>query len=211
MLSSRIKRRWETCKRVIRDTAQTIRLESPDWPLGYRLHLRLMGKSQSQSEGFALYEHRTLRINRRVLSLPQRDWILLAIHEIGGHHLQRILQDHRRREECDSDRCQASEEFCGMSCERKWAKRFNIEHTAREWMRYRRARAALDNAVKRGLVATDFDARQLFKQYRVPKRLTRVRLELLRVRERPSEVLGYLHGRLRDSPDCPCGEKKNAV
>ena len=91
-----------------------------------------------------------------------------------------------------------------MACERKWGKRFHIQQTVKEWMRYRRARVALDNAVARGTVTTEADARRLFKRHRVPDRLTRVRSELLRVREWPGEVQGYLHGRLKDSPDCPC-------
>ena len=91
-----------------------------------------------------------------------------------------------------------------MSCERRWAKRFGIQRTAKEWIRYRRARVALDHAVQRGIVTTESDARRLFARHRVPARLTRVRVELLRVRERPGEVRGYIHGRLGDSPDCPC-------
>ena len=204
MSSSRVKRRWDKFKRLTRHIAHTMQRESPHWPTGYRLHLRVMDKAQSRNEGFALYENHTLKINRRVLYLPPRDWILLAIHEIGGHHLQRILQHHRHRKKCDSDKCQASEEYCAMSCERRWAKRFGIQRTAKEWIRYRRARVALDDAVQRGIVTTEADARRLFARHRVPARLTRVRVELLRVRERPGEVRGYIHGRLGDSPDCPC-------
>ena len=199
-----MKHRWDKFKRLTRHIARTIQRESTHWPKGYRLHLRVMDKAQSRNEGFALYENRTLKINRRVLYLPPRDWILLAIHEIGGHHLQHILHHHHHRKECDGDKCQASEEYCAMSCERRWVRRFGIQRTTKEWIRYRRARVALDHAVQRGIVTTESDARRLFARHRVPARLTRVRVELLRVRERPGEVRGYIHGRLGDSPDCPC-------
>lgn len=199
-----MKHRWDKFKRLTRHVARIIQRESSHWPKGYRLHLQVMDKAQSRKEGFAVYENHTLKINRRVLFLPPRDWILLAIHEIGGHHLQGILQCKRHRRDCKNDQCLASEEYCAVSCERQWAKRFGIQRTAKEWIRYRRARVALDDAVQRGTVITESDARRLFERHRVPARLTRVRVELLRVRERPGEVRGYIHGNLGDSPDCPC-------
>jgi hypothetical protein len=199
-----LRQRWIRFKQVAKNVAQRIREETPHWPFGYRLHIRLMGQAQSKKEGFAMYDNRTLRVNRRTLSLPERDWTLLAIHEIGGHHLQAILQDHRLRGGCNSVRCQAAEEHCAMSCERRWGRQFGIESTVHEWKRYRQARVALDRAVQRGTVRTESQAYTLFQRHGVPRRLTRIRPELLRVREWPGEVRGYLHGRIRDSPDCPC-------
>ena len=166
--------------------------------------MRLMDEDLSRREGFALYENRTLSVNRRVLSLPERDWVLLSVHEIGGHHLQHILQDAHGHRGCFDDRCQAGEEFCAMACERQWAAMFGIESTVREWKRYRRARVALDRAVERGTVRNESQARGLFERHGVPARLTRPRVELLRVRQWPGEVRGYLHGRSTDSPYCPC-------
>ena len=47
-------------------------------------------------------------------------------------------------------------------------------------------------------------ARRVFRRHGVPRRLVRAHHELTRVRQHPGQVRGYVHGRVRGAPDCPC-------
>lgn len=202
MTRDTVSKRWTAFKHTAARVVRALRDAGGAWPRGARLHLRCMGRAESRSEGFAVYTGRTLRVNRAALRLNAPDWVVLLIHEIGGHHVQAIRQDAHDRDIPQTSRVMAAEERCAVLCEEKWAKLFGVGDAVRQWRRYRRARARLDNAVRRGAVTTAAQARRVF--YDVPARLVRAAAELRRVRQRPGEVQGYLNGDPRQSPDCPC-------
>ena len=170
-----------------------------------RLHVRLMGKAESRREGFAYYTYGgTLMINRVVLSrLTTSDWIILALHEIGGHHHQLSRQSMQQQERCGTA-CVAAEERCAMRCELIFASHFGVTKVLQQWLKYRRARVRLDTAVRHGRVRTVSEAIRLFKNSGVPNRLVRARVELRRVRDNPGQVRGYLYGGVNRSPHCMC-------
>jgi 2,4-dienoyl-CoA reductase-like NADH-dependent reductase (Old Yellow Enzyme family) len=190
-------------REIVQDVTEELK-EHVYWPSGYRLYVRAMSKKESEKEGIAIYQGRTLRVNRALLRLPITDQTLLALHEIT-HHLQQITQHATGHYVQESDECMAAEERCAVTCEKKWAPIFAIpKTTVKDWEKYQESRAKLDTAVKEGRVKTVAQARQLMLDYGVPKRLIRAKVELDRVKERPGEVQGYVNGTISKSPDCPC-------
>lgn len=202
--------RWAAFLRAVRVVVRHLRYEQGvAWPQGFRLHVRCMSREESRREGFAVYQGRTLRLNRAALRLTRSDWIVLILHEVGGHHLQTIRQASRHRDVRDTPATLAAEERCATLCEKKWARAFGVRRAARQWWAYRRARAALDAAEQKlaqrgGPPLTAAAARRVFRRHGVPRRLVRANYELTRVRQHPGQVRGYVHGRVRGAPDCPC-------
>lgn len=144
--------------------------------------IRMMTRGESRKEGFAYYvpASGTVFMNRRTLTMPRADIIIIAIHEIIGHHMHPQAMG-------------AHAESCATSCERKWAKRWGIQDTAEVWRQYRVARARLDKTVARsaGLTNINFNlARDAFAG--LPPRMVRLRVELCRVLSSPGEVANYV-------------------
>lgn len=158
--------------------------------------VRVMPKKQGRREGFAYYvpATNTIHINAAASRLRRADLYVLAIHEVAhAWHTERMR----------GPVAGSRQERCAMACEGRYAKAFGVEREAREWLSYRRARVALDKAVRRDPSMGESEARRLMLRH-CPARMVRVRSELRRVRERPGEVHGYLHGEVRRSDRCPC-------
>ena len=112
MTRDTVSKRWTAFKHTAARVVRALRDAGGAWPRGARLHLRCMGRAESRSEGFAVYTGRTLRVNRAALRLNAPDWVVLLIHEIGGHHVQAIRQDAHDRDIPQTSRVMAAEERC---------------------------------------------------------------------------------------------------
>lgn len=144
--------------------------------------IRMMTRSESRKEGFAYYVPATgtVFMNRRTLTMPRADIVIIAIHEIIGHHMH-------------PEAMGVHAESCATSCERKWAKRWGVQDYAEVWRQYRIARARLDKTVARSAGLTNINynlARDAFAG--LPSRMVRLRVELRRVLSSPGEVADYI-------------------
>ena len=64
--------RWAAFLQTVRVVVRHLKYEQGvTWPQGYRLHVRSMSREESRKEGFAVYQGRTLRLNRAALRLTR--------------------------------------------------------------------------------------------------------------------------------------------
>lgn len=209
-------RRWEEFLAVAAETVVEVKkLTGPEfWPVkNFDVRFRKLVRSPWPAVPYAYYAYSTysIFISQDLLDLPEADWRAVLLHELA-HHVQHIKHKITRTRLCMNASCAASIEACATACENQWGVALKLEKTVSEWNRYIEGRSKLDTAVNVDRsVTTPQQARALLVQAGVPLRLIREEQELLRVKDTPGDVQGYVNGDVRLVPHCPCNPDQPRV